>query len=257
MTEGSSYPPADGSPVAVVTGGGSGLGRQFALALSVAGFTVVVAGRTESTLQETAALASGRILVRGCDVRDGHSVSDLFGWVEQDLGRVDVLVNNAGMGAPPAPVEDVTEQDWRAIVDTNLTGAFLCAQAAYALMKRQRPQGGRIINNGSISAYVPRPYAIGYTATKHAITGLTRALSLEGRAHNIACGQLDIGNAATDMTSRMADGVPQANGTVAPEPTIDARIVADAVVQVARLPLDVNVPFMTVMANGMPYMGRG
>ena len=241
----------------MVTGGGSGLGRQFALALSEAGFTVVVAGRTESTLQETADLATGRVLVRRCDVSDGDSVRALFGWVEQELGRIDVLVNNAGMGGPQAPVEDVTEQDWRTIVDTNLTGSFLCAQAAYALMKRQRPQGGRIINNGSLAAYVPRPYAIGYAATKHAITGLTRALSLEGREHNIACGQLDIGNAATDMTSRMAAGVPQANGTVAPEPRIDARIVADAVVHLARLPLDVNVPFMTVMANGMPYMGRG
>src|SRR5262245_63517850 len=246
MTEGSSHPPAEGSPVAVVTGGGSGLGRQFALALSSAGFTVVVAGRTESTLQETAALASGPVLVRRCDVRDGDSVRDLFSWIEQDLGRVDVLVNNAGMSAPPAPVEGVTEHDWRTIVDTNLTGAFLCAQAAYKLMKRQRPQGGRIINNGSLAAYVPRPYAVGYAATKHAITGLTRALSLEGRAHNIACGQLDIGNAATDMTSRMAEGVPQANGTVAPEPTIDARIVADAVVHLAQLPLDVNVPFMKI-----------
>ena len=244
------------SGIVVVTGGGSGLGRQFALALSAAGFQVLVTGRTEATRQETAAQAPN-IRVRRCDVRSGDDVRELFGWIEEEFGRVDVLVNNAGMGAPSAPVEDVAEQDWRDIVDTNLTGAFLCAQAAYALMKRQRPRGGRIINNGSISAHVPRPYAVGYTATKHAITGLTRALSLEGRAFDIACGQLDIGNAATDMTARMSDGVPQADGGTAPEPTIDARIVADAVVQLARLPLDVNVPFMTVMANGMPYMGRG
>ena len=244
------------SGIAVVTGGGSGLGREFAHALSAAGFDVVITGRTEASLQETAA-HSDAIRVRRCDVRSGAEVRDLFSWIEQEFGRIDVLVNNAGRGAPGVPVEDVDEQDWRDIVDTNLTGAFLCAQAAYVLMKRQRPQGGRIINNGSISAHVPRPYAVGYTATKHAITGLTRALSLEGRAHNIACGQLDIGNAATDMTARMSDGVPQADGSVAPEPTIDARVVADAVVHLARLPLDVNVPFMTVMANGMPFMGRG
>ena len=244
------------SGIAVVTGGGSGLGRRFALALSEAGFEVVITGRTEARLNETAAQGSA-IHVRRCDVRNGDDVRGLFGWVEEEFGRVDVLVNNAGMGAPGVPVEDVAEQDWRDIVDTNLTGAFLVAQAAYALMKRQRPQGGRIINNGSISAHVPRPYAVGYTATKHAITGLTRALSLEGRAFDIACGQIDIGNAATDMTARMSAGVPQADGSVAPEPTIDAVIVADAVVQLARLPLDVNVPFMTIMANGMPFVGRG
>jgi NAD(P)-dependent dehydrogenase (short-subunit alcohol dehydrogenase family) len=263
MTDDPQHPtpsPADHrAVVAVVTGGGSGLGRRFAQALSAAGIDVVVAGRTEARLLETqqAAPGPGLLSVRRTDVRDGGSVRDLFGWVEQEYGRVDVLVNNAGMSSPPAPVEDVAEEDWRTIVDTNLTGAFLCAQAAYALMKRQRPQGGRIINNGSISAHVPRPYAIGYTATKHAITGLTRALALEGREHNIACGQIDIGNAATEMTERMAAGVPQADGTVAAEPTFDAGVVADAVVQLARMPLDVTVPFMTVMATGMPYIGRG
>ncbi len=243
-------------PVALVTGGGSGLGREIALALAAAGFDVTITGRTRQTLAETAQ-ASDRITARVMDVRDGDSVRETFAAVEQEHGRLDLLVNNAGISMRALPVEEVPEIEWRDIVDTNLTGMFLCAQAAYALMKRQQPQGGRIINNGSVSSQVPRPFAVGYTATKHAVSGLTKALALEGRAYRIACGQIDIGNAATDMTRRMAAGVPQADGRVAPEPTFDARLVAEAVVQLARLPLDVNVPFMTLMANRMPLLGRG
>jgi len=243
-------------PVALITGGGSGLGREIALALAAADFDVTVTGRTRSTLEATAGSAD-RITARVMDVRDAAAVHDVFAAVESDHGRLDLLVNNAGVSVRAVPVEEVAEAEWRDAVDTNLTGMFLCAQAAYALMKRQQPQGGRIINNGSVSAQVPRPYAIGYTATKHAVSGLTKALALEGRAHRIACGQIDIGNAATDMTAKMAGGVPQADGTVAAEPTFDARLVAEAVVHLARLPLDVNVPFMTLMANGMPLLGRG
>jgi NAD(P)-dependent dehydrogenase (short-subunit alcohol dehydrogenase family) len=238
--------------VALVTGGGSGLGREIALALAAADFDVTITGRTEQTLAATAREADG-ITARVMDVRDGDAVRDTFAAFE----RLDLLVNNAGISMRAVPVEEVPENEWRDIVDTNLTGMFLCAQAAYALMKRQRPQGGRIINNGSVSSQVPRPFAVGYTATKHAVSGLTKALALEGRAHRIACGQIDIGNAATDMTERMAAGVPQADGRVAAEPTFDARLVAEAVVHLARLPLDVNVPFMTLMANGMPLLGRG
>jgi NAD(P)-dependent dehydrogenase (short-subunit alcohol dehydrogenase family) len=241
----------------VVTGGGSGLGREMALALAADGFRVVVTGRTAGTLDDTVAAAPDRITARVMDVRDAAAVRETFGWLESEFGRLDVLVNNAGISRPATPVEEIDDADWLDTVDTNLTGMFWCARAAYALMKRQRPQGGRIINNGSISAHVPRPQAIAYTATKHAVTGLTKALALEGRDHRIACGQLDIGNAASEMTARMAGGVLQADGSVRPEPTFDARIVADTVVRLARLPLDVNIPFMTVMATTMPYLGRG
>ncbi|GAA0947369.1 SDR family oxidoreductase [Kribbella koreensis] len=247
--------------VAVVTGGGSGLGREMALALAAAGFQVTVTGRTEAKLQETAAAAVsavgpagvGEVRTAVLDVCDGAAVTAFFGGLE----RIDLLVNNAGTGAPAAAVQDVTEEDWRRVVDTNLTGSFLCAQAAFALMLRQEPSGGRIINNGSISAHVPRPQAIAYTASKHAISGLTKALELEGRPHGITCGQIDIGNAATSMTARMGAGVLQPNGSIEVEPTFDPKVVADFVVKIAQLPTDVAVPTLMVMAAGMPYAGRG
>ena len=246
--------------VAVVTGAGSGLGREVTHALLGAGYRVALAGRREDALRETlagAGTAPDRAIVAPTDVSDRDSVAALFARVRDELGRVDLLFNNAGWFGRPAPIEDVAFEDWQAIVATNLTGAFVCAQAAYRAMKDQSPRGGRIINNGSISAHVPRPYAVGYTATKHAVTGLTRALALEGRAHDIACGQIDIGNAATEMTAAMQRGVPQADGTIAAEATMDARSVADAVLYMAGLPLDANVLFMTVMATKMPYVGRG
>ncbi len=249
--------------VAVVTGGGSGLGREMALALAAAGFQVTVTGRTEAKLRETAeaavavsgvgAAGVGEVRTAVLDVADGAAVSAFFGTLE----RIDLLVNNAGTGAPAAAVQEVTEEDWRRVVDTNLTGSFLCAQAAFALMLRQEPSGGRIINNGSISAHVPRPHAIAYTASKHAITGLTKALELEGRGQGITACQIDIGNAATSMTAKMGAGVLQADGSVAVEPTFDPQIVADFVVRIAQLPTDVAVPTLTVMASGMPFVGRG
>ncbi|MEU4194543.1 SDR family oxidoreductase [Kribbella sp. NPDC026611] len=237
--------------VAVVTGGGSGLGREMALALSAAGFQVWVTGRTEDTLKETAAL--GGLSYAVLDVADGTAVREFFGGLE----RIDVLVNNAGTGAPAAAVPDVTEADWRRVVDTNLTGSFLCAQAAFELMLRQEPKGGRIINNGSISAHVPRPQGIAYTASKHAVTGLTKGLELEGRAHGITACQIDIGNAATPMTARMSQGVLQPDGSIAVEPTFDPKVVAAFVVQIAQLPTTVAVPTLTIMAATMPYAGRG
>jgi NAD(P)-dependent dehydrogenase (short-subunit alcohol dehydrogenase family) len=243
--------------VAVVTGGGSGLGREIAHALAAAGFRVTVTGRTEETLRETAEAAAEEIHTAVLDVADGPGVAAFFRDLEESAGRIDVLVNNAGTSAPAAPVQEVSEADWRRVVDTNLTGSFLCAQAAFALMLRQDPKGGRIINNGSLSAHVPRPHAIAYTASKHAISGLTKALELEGRPHGITCGQIDIGNAATSMTSRMGQGVLQPDGSTAVEPTFDPRVVADLVVRVAQLPLDIAVPSLTVMAAGMPYVGRG
>ncbi|MBV9889590.1 MAG: SDR family oxidoreductase, partial [Rhizobacter sp.] len=196
-------------------------------------------------------------LVVPTDVTDARAVRNLFARVADTYGRVDLLFNNAGVFGAPAPLDEVSIDQWRAAVDTNLTGSFLCAQEAFRAMKAQNPQGGRIINNGSISAHVPRPHAVAYTATKHAITGLTKSISLDGRAFNIACGQIDIGNAATEMTGRMAAGAPQANGTVAAEPTMDVRHVADAIVHMANLPLDANVQFMTIMATKMPFVGRG
>jgi NAD(P)-dependent dehydrogenase (short-subunit alcohol dehydrogenase family) len=251
---------AEHDRVAVVTGAGSGLGREVTHALLGAGYRVALAGRREDALGETVAgarAAPDRTIVAPTDVSDPDAVAALFARVLDELGRVDVLFNNAGWFGRPAPIEDVAFEDWQAIVATNLTGAFVCAQAAYRAMKDQSPRGGRIINNGSISAHVPRPFAAGYTATKHAVTGLTKALALEGRAHDIACGQIDIGNAATEMTAAMERGVPQADGSIAAEATMDARLVADAVLYMAGLPLDANVLFMTVMATKMPYVGRG
>ncbi len=243
---------------ALVTGGGTGIGRAVAIALAEAGFTVVVAGRRPEPLEAAAAEAGLGALPLTCDVRDPGSVAAVFAEIEARFGRLDLLFNNAGVGAPAVPLEELEYEQWRAVVETNLTGAFLCTQHAFRLMKRQSPRGGRIINNGSISAYVPRPRSAPYTAAKHAITGLTRSTSLDGRAHDIACGQIDVGNAATDLTEAMrTTGVPQADGTVRQEPTIDTADVARAVVYMATLPLDANVQFMTVMATKMPYVGRG
>jgi NAD(P)-dependent dehydrogenase (short-subunit alcohol dehydrogenase family) len=243
--------------VAVVTGAGSGIGREVTRALLRAGYRVALAGRREEVLHETLAAATGQGIVVVTDVTDPGAVNDLFERTRAELGRVDVLFNNAGTFGDSAPVQDVAFEAWQAIVATNLTGAFLCAQAAFRAMKGQTPRGGRIINNGSISAHVPRPHAVGYTATKHAITGLTKALALEGRAYDIACGQIDIGNAATAMTEAMTRGVLQADGSTAVEPVMDAAHVADAVLYMAGLPLEANVQFLTVMATKMPLIGRG
>ncbi|WP_298825277.1 SDR family oxidoreductase [uncultured Piscinibacter sp.] len=246
--------------VALVTGAGSGIGRACALALHGAGYHVVLAGRRADALNETIAAAARdkeRLLAVPTDVGDPASVKALFAKTQAAFGRLDVLFNNAGMGAPAIPMEDLSYEQWKAVVDVNLTGPFLCTQEAIRLMKSQSPQGGRIINNGSISAYAPRPFSAPYTATKHAISGLTRSTALDGRRHGIACGQIDIGNAATEMTERMAQGVLQADGSTRVEPRMDVRHVADAVVHMAGLPLDANVLFMTVMATNMPFVGRG
>ncbi len=246
--------------VAMVTGAGSGIGKQTALALLKEGWAVVLAGRRKDPLEATAAegAPSGSpTLVAPTDVADPASVAALFARARETFGRLDLLFNNAGVGAPGIPLEDLSPEQWRKVVDVNLTGAFLCTQEAFRLMKAQQPPGGRIINNGSISAHVPRPNSAPYTATKHAITGLTRSTSLDGRKYGIACGQIDIGNAATELTARMTRGVPQADGRIAVEPTMDARDVARAVVYMASLPLDANVQFMTVMATKMPFIGRG
>ncbi|MFF0432470.1 SDR family oxidoreductase [Streptomyces sp. NPDC004327] len=245
--------------VAVVTGAGSGIGRSVARALAAAGWSVALAGRRREPLEETAAgLPDGRVLCVPTDVTSEEQVAALFTAVRDRFGRVDLLFNNAGTFAGGGtPVEDLAPATWRAVVDVNLTGAFLCAQAAFRAMKEQSPQGGRIINNGSISAHVPRPHSIAYTATKHAMTGLTKSLSLDGRPHRIACGQIDIGNAATDMTARMQTGILQADGRLAAEPVMDAADVAATVVHMAALPLEANVQFATVMATTMPYIGRG
>jgi NAD(P)-dependent dehydrogenase (short-subunit alcohol dehydrogenase family) len=242
--------------VAVVTGAGSGVGRVVAGALLDAGYRVALAGRRADALAESVA-GREHALVQPTDVADPASVNALFDAVTERWGRLDLLVNNAGRGSPSVPVDEVAVDDWLAVVDTNLTGSFLCARAAFALMRAQRPQGGRIINNGSISAHSPRPGSVAYTATKHAITGLTKSISLDGRPYSIACGQIDIGNADTEMTARMADGVPQADGSVRPEPRFDARHVADAVLLMAGLPLDTNVQFLTITATTMPFIGRG
>lgn len=243
------------SPVAIVTGAGSGIGRATALALLREGYSVVLAGRRRDRLEQTA--AGTKALLVPTDVTDPDSVHHLFEAAQQKFGRVDLLFNNAGTGAPAIPLEDLSVEQWRSVVDVNLTGAFLCTQEAFRLMKSQQPCGGRIINNGSISAHAPRPFSAPYTATKHAITGLTKSTALDGRAYDIACGQIDIGNAGTEMTARMNDGVPQASGSRAPEPTMDVEHVAKAVVYMASLPLDANVLFMTVMATKMPFVGRG
>ena len=246
--------------VALVTGAGSGIGKAVALALMRDGYALVLAGRRKERLEATArdGSASGaRTLVVPADVGDPASVGALFAATKDAFGRLDLLFNNAGMGAPPVPLEDLTYAQWKAVVDVNLTGAFLCTQEAFKLMKSQTPRGGRIINNGSISAHAPRPNSAPYTSTKHAITGLTKSTSLDGRKYDIACGQIDIGNAATDLTAKMSQGVPQASGTVAVEPTMDVEDVARAVVLMAGLPLDANVQFMTIMATTMPFVGRG
>jgi len=244
--------------IALVTGAGSGIGQAVALALQGAGYSVVLAGRRAAELEKTAALASAdRMLPVPTDVSQPQSVAALFARTKETFGRLDVLFNNAGTSAPGIPMEDLTYEQWNKVVGVNLTGAFLCAQQAIKLMKAQQPRGGRIINNGSISAHVPRPNSTPYTATKHAITGLTRCISLDGRKHDIACGQIDIGNAATEMTERMTAGVPQADGSTMAEPRMDVRHVAEAVLYMASLPLDANVQFMTVMATKMPFIGRG
>lgn len=246
--------------VAIVTGAGSGIGRAVSLALLTAGWSVGLAGRRIALLEETAGLAgeaAGRALPHATDVADVASVGGLFDTVGERFGRLDLLFNNAGTGAPPVPLEDLSVEQWRRVVDINLTGAFLCTQAAFRMMKAQEPRGGRIINNGSISAHVPRPRSVAYTATKHAITGLTRSTSLDGRAYGIACGQIDIGNAGTEMTRAMSKGVMQADGSIAAEPVMDVQAVADAVLYMAGLSLEANVQFMTVMATDMPFIGRG
>ncbi len=246
--------------VALVTGAGSGIGRAVSVALEDAGYAVVLAGRRAAELEKTAAMArgdGGGMLAAPADVTDPDAVKSLFARVQDAFGRLDLLFNNAGIGAPGVPMEDLTFAQWMAVVNVNLTGAFLCAQQAMRMMKAQTPRGGRIINNGSISAHTPRPNSAPYTATKHAITGLTKSIALDGRPFDIACGQIDIGNAGTEMTSRMAKGVAQADGSRKPEPVMDVRHVANAVLYMASLPLDANVLSMTVMANGMPFVGRG
>ncbi|MFD3721309.1 SDR family oxidoreductase [Streptomyces sp. NPDC058674] len=249
-----------GKKTAVVTGAGSGIGRSVALALAAAGWAVAVAGRRTEPLEETARSAGpgADVLPVRADVSDPHEVTALFESVRKRYGRLDLLFNNAGTFGPGGvPVEDLGYEAWRSVVDVNLTGAFLCAQAAFRQMKEQDPQGGRIINNGSLSAHVPRPHSIAYTATKHAVTGLTKSLSLDGRPYRIACGQIDIGNAATEMTERMQTGILQASGLLAVEPVMDAADVARTVLHMAELPLGANVQFATVMATNMPYVGRG
>ncbi|GGO58571.1 oxidoreductase [Streptomyces daqingensis] len=257
-----------------MTGAGSGIGRAVAVELGAAGWSLTLAGRRREPLEETARLASraagartdagapaaaGPAAHRVCptDVTDPDSVTALFDAVRDGDGRLDLLFNNAGVFGPSTPLEEMTPEEWRGVVDVNLTGAFLCAQGAFRLMKAQSPQGGRIVNNGSVSAHAPRPGSVAYTATKHAMTGLTKSLSLDGRPYGIACGQIDVGNAATEMTARMREGVPQANGTTAAEPLMDAADVARTVLHMAQLPLEANVQFVTVMATAMPYVGRG
>jgi len=246
--------------VAIVTGAGSGIGRASSLALLKDGWKVALAGRRADALEATRSAAgelAGNALAVPTDATDPAAVKALFVATRDAFGRVDLLFNNAGTGAPAIPLEDLTVEQWKTVVDINLTAVFLCTQEAFRTMKSQSPRGGRIINNGSISAHAPRPLSSPYTATKHAITGLTKATSLDGRAYDIACGQIDIGNAATEMTQRMTGGVLQANGTTAPEPRMDVQHVADAVVMMARLPLETNVQFLTVMATKMPFVGRG
>ncbi|HTW98532.1 MAG TPA: SDR family oxidoreductase [Acidimicrobiales bacterium] len=253
-------PPPPNAEVALVTGAGSGIGRASAIALAADGWTLVLAGRDEAKLARTTdeiSTGGGRAMAVVCDVTDEDDVRRLFAAATTSLGRVDLLFNNAGIGAPAVPFEELTLSMWSSVIATNLTGAFLCTRQAFLVMKHQTPRGGRIINNGSLSAYVPRARSAPYTASKHAITGLTRSTSLDGRSHGIACGQIDIGNAGTEMTTRMSDGVLQADGSLRSEPTIDVRDVARAVTYMASLPLEANVQFMTVMATAMPYIGRG
>ena len=246
--------------VALVTGAGSGIGRATARRLFEHGYSVVLTGRRQEPLDELADEARQGgfdALAVSCDVGDAVAVEALFEAISQRYGRLDVLFNNAGRGGPPVEIDELSVEDWRSVVDTNLTGVFLCTRSAFGMMKKQTPQGGRIINNGSISAHAPRPNSIAYTSTKHAITGLTKSVSLDGRKYDICCGQIDIGNAATEMAARMARGVPQANGETMIEPLMDVELVADAVLHMAQLPLSANVQFMTIMASKMPFVGRG
>ena len=246
--------------VALVTGAGTGIGKHLTLALLREGYAVALAGRRAELLEQTvseAGVSDEWTLIAPTDVGDPAAVRTLFGKLREKFGRLDLLFNNAGSGAPAIPLEDLSYEQWQSVVNVNLTGAFLCTQEAFRIMKNQDPRGGRIINNGSISAHVPRPNSAPYTATKHAMTGLTKSTALDGRAYDIACGQIDIGNAETALTARMKQGVPQANGTVAAEPTMDVENVSRAVVYMASLPLDANVQFMTVLATRMPYVGRG
>jgi NAD(P)-dependent dehydrogenase (short-subunit alcohol dehydrogenase family) len=246
--------------VAIVTGGGTGIGRASALALGRAGYAVVIAGRRPEPLEQTVhdgAADGSRMLAVAADVSDPGDVRRVFDQTQTQFGRVDVLFNNAGRGLPPVPLEDVSFADWQSVVGVNLSAAFLCTQAAFRVMRDQDPRGGRIINNGSISAQSPRPFSAPYTATKHAVTGLTKATSLDGRAYDIACGQIDVGNAATDLARMLASGALQPDGSTRAEPMIDAELVASAVVHMASLPLDANVQFMTLMATKMPFIGRG
>lgn len=248
------------SKIAVVTGAGSGIGRACAVALLKEGYSVALAGRREEQLLETAKLAGvdeSKTLAVSTDVSNPDSVKNLFAKIKETFGRLDLLFNNAGIGPPPVLMEDLTFEQWQKVVDINLTGSFLCTQEAIKIMKSQTPMGGRIINNGSISAHTPRPNSVPYTATKHAISGLTKSTSLDGRKYDIACGQIDIGNAETELASRMKDGVPQANGTIAAEPMMHVDNVANALVYMASLPLDANVLFLTVMATKMPHIARG
>jgi NAD(P)-dependent dehydrogenase (short-subunit alcohol dehydrogenase family) len=245
---------------ALISGAGAGIGRAAALALAKAGWHVALTGRRQQQLEETAeqvAALARRALVFPCDIGDPQAVKALFAKIGGEFGRLDLLFNNAGAGAPAVPLEELSYEQWKAVVDVNLTGAFLCAQGAILLMKNQTPKGGRIINNGSISAHTPRPHSAPYTATKHAITGLTKSIALDGRQHDIACGQIDIGNALTEMARKMTLGVPQADGRIAIEPTIDPAEVAGAVVHMASLPLSTNILTLTIMATKMPYVGRG
>jgi len=249
---------SEAKKIAVVTGAGTGVGRAASLALMNTGFTVVLVGRRLDMLEETAKLGpAGKSLCVTADMTKPDSIAALFDKVKATYGRLDVLFNNAGMGAPPVPFEELPVEKWKEVVDTNLTALFVCSQEAFKIMKDQNPRGGRIINNGSISAHTPRPRSAAYTSTKHAVTGLTKSMSLDGRAYDIAVGQVDIGNAATPMTDRMVQGVPQPDGRMMPEPRMDAEHVGSAVAYMASLPLDANVLFMTVMATKMPFVGRG
>jgi NAD(P)-dependent dehydrogenase (short-subunit alcohol dehydrogenase family) len=249
----------DNRKVAIVTGGGSGIGKASAIALLNDGYSVVISGRREDPLIQTVKENGNNSKILGvtCDVGNPESVKNLFQKTISEFGRLDVLFNNAGGGAPKKLIEDLTYDDWQNVVDANLTGTFLCSQEAIKIMKNQNPMGGRIINNGSISAYAPRPDSAPYTATKHGVSGLTKSISLDGRKYNIACSQIDIGNAATDMTERMKNGVPQANGSTVVEPTFDVNHVAEVVVNISNFPLETNVQFITIMATKMPFIGRG
>ncbi|MFT7218655.1 MAG: NAD(P)-dependent dehydrogenase (short-subunit alcohol dehydrogenase family) [Candidatus Azotimanducaceae bacterium] len=243
--------------IALITGAGSGIGASAARALSAAGFTLVLTGRRKARLSETAESCAGPTLQIESDVSVPESVENLFAAIESEFSRLDVLFNNAGGGSRPAPLDEISVKDWQRVINVNLTGTFLCSRSAFNLMKNQRPMGGRIINNGSISAHAPRPGSAPYTASKHAITGLTKSTSLDGRPYNIVCGQIDIGNALTEMTARIGEGVPQADGSIQPEPTMDVDHVGAAVAQMAALPLESNIQFMTIMASKMPLIGRG